>query len=97
MRRAAKIDSNQPEIVEALRAIGASVATTHTAGKGFPDLVVGYGAVNYLLEIKDGSLSPSARKLTSDQVEFHAAWRGQIEVVESIDDAFRAIKFKEQK
>ena len=87
MRRAARVDSNQKEIVQALRKAGASVAHTHTIGQGFPDIVVGHRGKNLLLEIKDGSLTPSRRKLTEDEYEFHEAWRGQINIVESVEDA----------
>lgn len=36
-----RVDRNQPEIVEALRKVGASVGHTHAVGQGFPDVVVG--------------------------------------------------------
>lgn len=39
--RAAKVDKNQPEIVEALRAEGAVVQHLHAVGVGCPDLLVG--------------------------------------------------------
>lgn len=87
-RRAAKVDDNQPLIVRAFRAGGASVAPTHAAGQGFPDLVVGYLGQNRLVEVKDGSKPASKRKLTSDQVEFHVAWRGSVDIVENTDQVF---------
>ncbi|VVE31356.1 hypothetical protein PEP31012_03693 [Pandoraea eparura] len=87
MRRAAKVDANQPEIVSALRAIGATVAVTSTAGQGFPDICCGWRGRNVLFEIKDGSKPPSARKLTPDQIEFHAAWKGEIAVITSAAEA----------
>ena len=40
MRRAARIDRNQSEIVEALRKLGASVQPLHGAHDGIPDLLV---------------------------------------------------------
>lgn len=89
--RAAKVDANQKEIVAALRKVGASVSSTATIGKGFPDLIVGFRGVNYLLEVKTGTKPPSERKLTPDQVTFHAAWAGQIAVVNSVEEAFKAI------
>lgn len=89
--RAAKVDANQKEIVAALRQAGASVSSTATIGKGFPDLIVGYRGVNYLLECKDGSKPPSERKLTPDQVLFHVKWTGQITVVNSVNEALKAI------
>lgn len=92
MRRAAKVDENQAEIVEALRAVGASVTVTSQLGGGFPDLVVGYrNEANYLLELKDGRKPPSARKLTPDEERWHKAWRGLVVVVASVDEALRAI------
>ena len=42
MRRAARVDRNQAEIVVALRAGGASVQPLHAVGKGVPDLLVGW-------------------------------------------------------
>jgi hypothetical protein len=91
MRRAAQVDANQPEIVEALRSVGASVEFLHTVGKGCPDLLVGHAGRNYLLEVKDGRKVPSARQLNDDQEEWHDAWRGHRCVVESVEDALRAI------
>ena len=90
-RRAAKVDDNQADIVAALRAIGCSVAPTHAAGGGFPDLVVGDRNRNYLIEVKDGAKSPSRRKLTDDQIEFHTNWRDQIVIVETVAQAITFI------
>lgn len=80
--KAAKIDNNQREIVEALRGIGASVEITSQVGKGFPDLAVGFRGNTYLLEVK----GPKG-KLTPDQVRFHQAWNGHIAVVRTVDEA----------
>ena len=91
MRRAAKIDRNQPEIVGALRAVGASVQPLHAVGQGCPDLAVGFRGAVYFLEVKDGSLPPSARKLTPAQIEWHRDWRGHVAVVLTAEDALRVI------
>lgn len=90
-RRAAKIDRNQPEIVAALRSIGATVEILSAVGKGCPDILVGYRGQNYLLEIKDGLKPPSQRQLTKDQVPWHEIWQGQVAVVTNIDEATAAI------
>ena len=90
MRRAAKADANQPEIVAALRAAGVTVQPLHTVGSGCPDLLCGFRGVNVILEVKDGSLPPSARKLTPDQVQWHADWKGQCAVVTSAEEALAA-------
>ena len=91
MRRAAKVDGNQSEIVRYLRAMGASVYPTHVVGGGFPDIVVGYRGVNYLFEIKDPSQPPSRRKLTPEELAFHDGWGGQVAVVETVEDCVRVM------
>ena len=91
MRRAAKIDENQPEIVEALRAVGATVQPLHAVGSGCPDLLVGFGHKNYLIEVKDGNKSPSRRTLTPDQRIWHATWAGQKQIAKNIDEALAII------
>lgn len=90
-RYAAKVDANQSEIVAALRAAGATVTPTHSAGEGFPDLAVGFRGQSFLIEVKDGSKPPSARKLTPDQQKWHAAWRGQKAVASTVAEALAVI------
>lgn len=90
-RRAARIDANQPEIVKALRDVGASVQSIASIGQGCPDLLVGYREQTFVMEVKDGAKPPSERKLTDDERDWHADWRGQLVIVESVDDALRAI------
>jgi len=91
LRRAAKVDANQREVVAALRAAGASVQLLHAVGEGCPDLLVGYKGLNMLLEVKDGSKPPSAQKLTPQQEEWHRDWRGHRVVVNSPEAALTAI------
>ncbi len=92
MRRAGKIDSNQPEIVAALRKSGISVEILSAVGQGVPDLLCGINGKNALLEVKDGLAPKSQRKLTPDQVEWHREWKGAVHVVESIDQALAALE-----
>jgi hypothetical protein len=94
MRRAGKIDRNQPEIVEKLREIGATVQILSAVGKGCPDLLVGFQGRNLLLEVKDGDLVPSARKLTPDQLGWHREWHGQVTVVDDWQMAVLAVTGK---
>jgi len=91
MRRAARVDGNHPEVVAALRAIGASVADTSRVGSGFPDLVVGFRGRNWLVEVKNGRKMPSQRRLTEDQAAFVAGWRGHWIKVESAEEAVSTI------
>jgi len=92
MRKAAKIDANQIEVVTALRQAGASVQSLAATGKGCPDLLVGYQGINYLMEIKDGNKVPSAQKLTIDQEHWHSIWKGAVHVVKSKEEALKILK-----
>ena len=90
MRRAAKIDDNQNDIVKKLRCIpGVSVHITSSLGKGFPDIVVGHRGRSHLIEIKDGAKVPSKRKLTPDEQEFKDKWTGCYFVANSFDDIIK--------
>ncbi len=91
MRRAAKIDANQPEIVAALRKFGASVTPIHGVGQGCPDLLVGFQGRTLVLEVKDGAKPPSARKLTDDEAVWFGNWRGEAYVVETVADAIECL------
>jgi hypothetical protein len=91
VRKQARVDDNQAEIVQALRQAGASVLHMHQLGKGAPDLLIGHRGHNYLFEIKDGAKSPSQRQLTADELLWHSEWRGTVYVVESVEDALRKI------
>ena len=68
MIRAAKVDSNQSEIVKALRKVGATVLIISQLKNAF-DILVGYRGNLFIIEIKDGTLSPSRRKLTPGEIK----------------------------
>ena len=85
MRRRAKTDGNQAEIVGLLRANGFSVYPAHAMGNGFPDLVAGWGKQTFLIEVKDGKTPPSQQALTEAQVAFLEEWRGHAEVLNSAE------------
>lgn len=84
----ARTDSNQAAIVAALRGVGARVALTHVVGYGFPDLLVGFRGINYLLEIKN---IDGRNRLTPAEVIWLEHWRGQVAIVRSPDEALRVI------
>lgn len=86
-----RIDDNQKEIIAGLRKIGASVVSLAAVKKGLPDIIVGYQGVNYLFEIKDGSKPASRRKLTPSQEILHANWKGQIAIVNTLEEAIAKI------
>lgn len=84
MRRAAKRDTNERLIVDALTSVGASVQPL--SDKGVPDLLVGWRGQNFLMEVK----TPRG-KLTDDQIDWHDSWRGEVHVVRSVDDALKIL------
>ena len=92
MRRAAKVDANQDELVSVIRAMGGTVQSLAAVGKGCPDLLVGWRNKNLLLEIKDGSRPPSERVLTPDQKRWHSDWKGRVYIVNTLDDLLLILK-----
>lgn len=93
-RYAAKSDSNQKEIKDALEKAGASVHDLKAAGEGFPDLAVGYMGVTYLMEVIGPDKLKRFRKnggLSDNQVEWHDAWRGHCCAVKDVDEALGVI------
>lgn len=95
MRRAAKVDDNQPEIVSALRAVGARVECLHGVGGGVTDLLVLFQGDLFLLEVKDGNKPPSDRKLTPAQVAWHREFANpNLHVVCNVQEALDAIGAK---
>lgn len=91
MRYRPRIDGNQKEIVRALRDVGASVLSLAALGHGVPDLLCAFRGVTVMLEVKDGSLPPSHRRLTPDEQNFIDLWRGRVYVVESVEAALKAV------
>lgn len=92
MRYANRIDANQNAIVDALRKCGATVRII-SQGAGIPDLLVGYNGYTILMELKDGSKPPSARRLTEDEQKFFDEWTGgMLVIVNSIDEALDILK-----
>lgn len=92
MRQRARTDSNQIEIVAALRAAGMTVKDCSKVGQGFPDLCVGWRGMTFLLETKGighahRALSPGEPDLTAAQQEFHGTWGGHLAVASSPQEA----------
>lgn len=91
VRHARRTDGNQGSLVAYLRTLGCSVEVLSDVGRGVPDLLVGLCGVNALAEVKDPAQPLSARRLTPDQAEWHRAWRGQVTVLETEDDALALV------
>ena len=79
-----RVDSNQDEIVKALRKKGCSVEVI-----GRPvDLLIGYKSKNYLVECKNRD---GLNKLTPFQERWIPQWRGQVRIVHSVDEAIELV------
>jgi len=88
MRRAAKVDANQPAIVAGLRQRGIKVQPIHQLGKGVPDLLVGVRRELHLIEIK-----MPGEKLTDDEATWHDKWAGlPVHVCYSLADCLTALR-----
>lgn len=92
MRKRARSDANQSQIVKALRQCGVRVEILSALGHGVPDLLCAakHGPL-VLLEVKDGTKSPSQQKLTKDEQEWQALWHEHYFVVNSVDSALKAL------
>lgn len=88
MRRAARIDANQPEIVKAFRDLGWSVLIISQL-KNCCDLFVSKNGRTIAIEVKDGTLPPSKRKLTPGEQKFMENWQGEFKIIESIEDVLK--------
>lgn len=82
-----RVDSNQAEIVAALREYGCSVQHLHIIGKGCPDLLVGIHGRNYLIELKSNRRS----KLTEDECRWFENWSGQVAIAYSAKEIINII------
>lgn len=68
LRRAARVDANQSEIVKGLRKLGAYVLITSQLKNAF-DILVGYNNQLYIIEIKDGDKPVAQRYLTEGEIK----------------------------
>jgi hypothetical protein len=94
-RRNPRGDRNQPEIVAALREVGASVQSLAKVGDGCPDLLVGFQGKNYLIEVKDGLKPASKRGLTVAQQLWFGKWDGEVHGCWNVDGALAIIGRKD--
>ena len=91
MRRAARRDASEDQIVSAMRACGAYVTKINDAGRF--DLLCWYRGKTLLLEVKDGRKPPSAQQLTPAEEKFHREWPGDnLHIVNSVQAALDLLK-----
>jgi hypothetical protein len=82
MRRAARIDNNQTEIVDCVRRWGGEVMVLSAVGRGCPDIAILYKDTLEFWEIKT-----ETGKLTPDQIRWHERWSGAVRIIRSVEDA----------
>ena len=94
MRRRARADANQSAVTKELRALGVFVEPRLSRiGEGVPDLLVAWRGHWLLVELKDGSKSPSKRRLTDDEQEWidSVQDRGPVVVAETTEQIVDAL------
>ena len=85
MRRAAKRDLNEPEIIAALEAVGCDVLRATDV-----DLIVGRAGRNYLLEVKRVKRATESR-IRPIQRRLRDTWHGQYAIVTTAQEALQAV------
>lgn len=91
MRRAARRDANEGDIIKAMREAGAYVKVIND--EGLFDLLVSYRGETLLIECKDGAKPPSARRLTESEQKFHDEWPGSdLYIVNSVEEALALLR-----
>lgn len=88
MRIKARKDANHVQVVKQLRKAGVSVLDIAVL-KNCCDIVCGFRGKNYLFEIKDPNKTPSQKRLTPGEEIFHKTWYGQVNVIETVDEALK--------
>jgi Holliday junction resolvase len=91
MRRAARTDDNQTEIVALFRKLGWAVLIVAQLKKCC-DLVVSKDGRTICIEVKDGKKIPSAQKLTPGEEEFRDRWQGEYKIVNCENDVIEINK-----
>ena len=91
MRRAARRDANEQDIIKAMREAGAYVKVIND--EGLFDLLVSHRGETLLIEVKDGAKPPSARRLTDAEQKFHDEWPGaDLYIVNSVEEAVALLR-----
>ena len=89
--RAKRRDANHRSVADGIRAAGWCFLDLADHGDGVPDGIASRandnrpGYTTALIEIKDGSKPPSARKLTPKEQAVRDAWQGHYIVATSIE------------
>ena len=77
MRRAAKIDLVQPEVVQALLDAGCTVQSMAPLGAGCPDLLCGFRGIDFTVETKTEEYAKDHPDVLHRQRRWAACWAGR--------------------
>lgn len=91
-RYAKRLDGNQRQLDDLARKLGAAVLHASAAPDIGFDRVLVRGGIVYIVEVKDGSLSPSHRQLTEGEQKAKKKIEdagGTYWIIQSEDDLFR--------
>lgn len=79
----AKVDENQPGIVDELKTIAElSVVSLAKVANGCPDLIVGFAGRNWLFEVK-----MPGKGLNEAERAWHQNWKGQVHIITTAREA----------
>jgi len=87
------VDTNHRDVAQTLRRAGCNVLSLAALGGGAPDLLCHRAGNLYLVEVKNGDLSRSRRKLTPAQIRFHKNW--PVTVIKNEREALQAVGLRE--
>ena len=87
MRTRARVDANQPEIVEAFRKMGCDVLHTHQLGKGAPDLFVAFSGIWLAIEVKT-----QRGELTEAQERLYEGLKTRPRIVRTVEEAQETVE-----
>lgn len=91
MRHAPRLDANHGDVVAALLGAGCSVQSLASVGAGCPDLLVWspFAKCLVLMEVKNPERH-SGQRSDEAQRKFRKVWKGDVAVVETVEQALSA-------
>ena len=88
--QAARVDGNQPELVEYIRKLGGSFQHTHTV-PGALDGIVGFRGIDQRVEIKDPTQPKKKQLLTEMEETTFIMWKGRKPIIVSTKEDCKAL------
>ena len=89
--RGGKRDANHGELVDLFENLGCKVIDCSRVGGGFPDIIVRYGEIVRLVEIKNPKTWYGRKGLNKNQKAVALGWTGGLDVVLTDSDVKRVV------